>query len=620
MPAVPDPVDLATDASADAGPPDGAPADARPQDAAMGPCGALPGFEARDGRFVYEGETTDDAHTHTCGGRGGDDRALRFIAPAAGRWRFHVDAAEFDPLIALRADCLLAESERACNDDLRYPRRRDAAAQADLAAGEAVFVVVDAFVSRGLPRGGRFRVVAERVPVVAADGACDPLGLVDGCPRGTFCAPDDPQRLGGAGTCTVDAPPELMAAQATRDGDDLAVRVEGRDRAGDAAEIRLQLFQGAQRLPLDDHGADTWVLPLEATGEVRFERAHRGPLLAGNRHADAIELWLVDARGQTTPRARLVPEPSEARAVGDACDPHEVVDHCPAGSACRGTPAACVTRSAPVVEAAEAWWAADPPAFALEVHGHDPDGDVVGAWVAVFDADGQPSGEASRPFDGVASAPDGGFTAWLGFPANPEVRVAHARVGVVDAEGLASEPAEAEVTGPVAVAAGDACDPWGARTRCPAGTHCVGQPAACAVPAATCPQDAPVAALEPAGEGRFEARLVLSPGPGVPPATCGGGAAPVAVPFTPVAGGRWILEATADSADGDPVLSVRTHCAHAAAWSELACNDDRAPGDLGARLAVTLAPGAPVYVVVDGYQGPEGYWAGPVTLTARPAD
>ncbi len=617
-PGLPPLTDRAVDADppVDGGPPDSAPA----PDAAIGPCATLPTLTHEDGRFVFEGETLADDHHCACGGQGGDDRALRFQAPVAGRWRFHVEAATFDPLLALRADCLLAESQWTCNDDLRYPRRRDAAAQVDLAAGETVIVIVDAFAARDWPRGGQFRVVAEPVPVRALADACDPLGLADGCATGAWCAPDDPRRIGGGGHCAVDGPPELDAASATRVGDVLALRVAGRDVSADVREVRVRLWADGAPLALDDHGADTWVLPTAVAGQTRFETTHRAALLAGLPQTDEIELWLVDARGHASRRARLTPSPSPPRALGAPCDPDAVDDHCPAGALCRGDAPTCEALTAPTVTGARAWWNPEAPAFALQVFGADPDGDVVGVEIEVFDDHGALSGEVTRPFDAVWSAPEGGYGAELGFPANPDVALAAVAVQVFDAQGLASPVTPAALGGPTAADPGAACDPFGARITCPAGTRCIDAPARCAEPAVACPADGATAPLEPQAPAVFAVEIDLLTALGDPalgPASCGGGLAPVAVPFTAPMAGRWTAELVGADPDADPVLSARTHCGHGAAWSERACNDDRAPGELSPRVSLDLAPGETVYWIVDGYTGPDGDWAGPVTLTVR---
>lgn len=583
----------------------------------MGPCATVAALEAREGRWVFEGETLSNDHTGSCGGAEGDDRVLQFTAPEAGRWRFWVTA-DFDPMLSARADCVLRESERACNDDVGFPRRRDAAVQVDLAAGETLYLVVDAYVEFGLPAGGAFRLEAARVPVVRPDDACDPQRVDDGCATAHVCVPDHPGLLGGRGTCRQDVQPRVDAVWVHRDDPALALRVDGRDATGDVTEVRLQLYQGDERLVLGHNGENTWVLGTEVFGETRFSTVHHAPLLVGAGAADAVEVWLVDSQGNESARVREALERAPELAPDDVCDLDRVLDACPPGTACRDE--RCTQTARPEIDAATVFWNPSGPAFGIEVVGRDADRDLRGVVVVVFNAEGDPVGEAKRRFDAIEWTGNT-FRAVLGFASNPDLQFTAAGLLIYDDEGQESAPAMAEVTGPVPVEAGAACDPAGARTRCPAELRCVGPGATtCGMPAVACPPDHPTATAEQRGDGTWRAAFDLWGAADRGAASCGGGVGQAFVRFVAPAVGLYEATATADDPAGDPVLSARRHCGYDAPWSELACNDDRARGDRAASVRVELAAEQTVWFVVDGYSGQDGWWAGPGALTVRRVD
>lgn len=600
----------------DAAPPDAwVDADVVPPDAAVSLCGAPDPLLLDGDRWVFEGDISGDDYACSCGGAGGADRMLQFTAPIDGRWRFHVIAA-FDPVLSARADCVLSASEHACNDDVAFPRRQDAAVQVRLDAGETVYLVVDAYDRRESQRGSAFRLEAQRVATVGPGQTCDPLGLTDGCALGTACVGDHVGLIGGPGTCRTDAAPEIDDLWLHRDGPRVRLRIDGRDATADAETVRLQLYQGEARLQLGHEGEDTWVLSTELLGQTQFTTVHHAPLLLGNEAADAVEVWLEDARGHQSVRRRVALLEAPVVAEGARCDADRVRDRCVEGTACRAE--RCKPTAAPTVELASVFWSDAGPAFGLEVIGDDADGDVLGVVVAVFDQRGVPVGEANRRFDAVESRPDGGYRAVLSFAANPDLHFAEAALIVVDAEGQESAPTWVSVQGPAPVEAGAACDPVGARTTCPAELRCVGaaQPA-CAVPVVDCPADFAMAALDPEGEDRWIAAFDLWHQPDRGAASCGGGVGQVHVRFVPPVAGTYEAVATSAEPEADPVLSARAFCADAAPWSERACNDDRAAGERTAALRLRLGAQEPVWLVVDGYRGPEGWWAGAGTITVR---
>lgn len=123
--------------------------------------------------------------TGTCGGDGGEQTA-RFVAPAAGRYAFDTAGSAFDTVLYLRAACADPGSERGCNDDASGLQSR---VELDLAAGEAVVVVVD-----GFDGGGAFTLSVQAVePPDCADGAretrrCEAAGAIPAEERRTCVA------------------------------------------------------------------------------------------------------------------------------------------------------------------------------------------------------------------------------------------------------------------------------------------------------------------------------------------------------------------------------------------------------------------------------------------------
>jgi hypothetical protein len=76
-----------------------------------------------------------------CGGAQGAEVVFRFVAPEPGLWRFLAAAADpdapFDTVLYARTECLDAETEVDCNDDLDFPARTDSRVIVELAEGEA---------------------------------------------------------------------------------------------------------------------------------------------------------------------------------------------------------------------------------------------------------------------------------------------------------------------------------------------------------------------------------------------------------------------------------------------------------------------------------------------------
>lgn len=622
----------------DAAPPDVAP----PPDAGvpMGPCAAATPFaRGDDGAWLAAEHTGQDAYQSRCGGSGGDDALLVFTAPQAGRWRFHVTSAEFDPILSARSDCVLAASERTCNDDIGWPRARSAAVQLDLAVDEVVYLVVDAYAGPDAPDapdavGGAFAVEAVRVTAQPPEAPCDPLGLADGCRAGYQCAADHPGLLGGPGTCRADTAPRWAGDPEVRlDGRDLTVRGAGTDAGGDVVALQLQLLgEDGTPLSLGRGGAEIAEVVLDVVGQTRFDVAVRASLPSAIAGVVRVKVWLVDARGHACAPYEGEPLALPVGGPGAPCDLDRLTDRCQDATACLddGGMGRCLAVHAPELERATLHRAPDGLALGLWARGTDADADLRGAWIGVTDDHGRLVAEAVRAFDDVQSGPGGVFEATLSFATQPELQFADALVVLFDAEGLQTDTYRVAVRAPEPVAAEAACDPLGARTTCPEALACVppialsGGPSPaegphCAEPPSACAEDQVVAEAVGDGAGGYEAVFDLWGASAGIAASCGGGVAQVVVPFTAPADGWWSFALDGEGPLADPVLSLRRHCALAAAFSELACNDDRATGDRQSRVSLRLVAGETVYAVADGYQGADGWWAGAARLHIRPA-
>jgi hypothetical protein len=603
----------------------------------MGPgAAAVPLQRGDEGVWILAGETTADDHQSRCGGRGGDDALLVFTAPQAGRWRFHVTSAHFDPMLSARGDCVLAASERACNDDIGWPRARSAAVQLDLSADETVYLVVDAYAGPDGPEavGGAFEMEAQLVPLQPPEAPCDPLGLADGCRAGHVCAADHPGLLGGPGTCRPDTAPRWVNDPVVRlDGAALTLRGQGADLGGDVVALQLQLLDAeGEALPLGRSDVDVAEVPLDVAGETEFELNLRGDLPEGVAGVAQVKVWLVDARGHACAPFIGAPLALPLAALDAACDAERLADRCPEGTACLGESgeSRCRSITPPVLSQARLHRAPGGEALGLWAQGTDLDQDLLGAWIGVTDEHGRLVAEAVRLFDAVAWGAEGAFEAQLSFATQPELQYADALVVLFDAEGLQTEPLRLAVDAPESAEAEAACDVLGALTACPEALACVppieraeGPPPAegphCATPPTECDVRQGTAEIHGDGAGGFEAWFDLWDAPAGEASSCGGGVAQVVVPFTAPTEGWWSFALDGEGELADPVLSVRSHCALAAGFSELACNDDRAAGDRHSRVSLRLAAGETVYAVADGYQGAEGWWAGAARLHIRPA-
>ena len=634
--------------------------DATPSpDAETPPTGACGALEVVD--FTVETATDDegsltmDAESDPtgastleglCGGAQGAEVAFRFVAPEPGLWRFLAAAADpdapFDTVLYARTACLDAETEVDCNDDLDFPARTDSRVIVELAEGEAVFLVVDAYAGAEDPRGGAVVLNARRIDEVPRDGACDRLSLVDTCGIEDFCFVEanalDPE----VGQCVASTPPVAVGGRATiRDGV-LGLSVEGTDTSLDTVAALVTLYRGDAVVDALDGGPaeDLFFEPLEGLevyGQATFTLNSAGDLaeLVGDATPDRLEVRLLDSQSGESEVLSLPVALAAEVALGAPCDGLRLHDLCAEGLACRDPMETglftCETVTPPTLTSATAWFDSLGGRIAVEFVGADAEQDVEAPAITVLDADGVDIpllatgeiGEAIGEFEPFEYSPEGAFRAtWLyelQDDAGLALDVGAVRVRVVDAEGLYSESVEASLVPTTRdVPDGGSCDPFGARATCAVGSICdvpdEGEPV-CATPVLACPEDWGALPLELGVAVEGETAGAESHGEG----TCGGGAGDRVFVFTAVEAGRYLATVESEDPDADTVLYARSACGYSGLAQpalELDCNDDRDESTFLSELVLNLEAQQTVYVFVDGFVDAAGEgWRGAFTLS-----
>ena len=285
-----------------------------------------------DGSLRYEGEYgTRNTYGGSCGGEG-REAIFRFTAPMAGQWSFLSAPQEgsLDTVIYARSTCDDGETELGCNDDIVPQVRLESSLQLTLEAGQQIYIFADTY--GGTPKP--FYLTARIIPTVALGEACDRDGQRIGCPEGAFCAvPADTNE--DEGVCTPDNPPVVDDLRAFRTGNLVTMSAEGHDDGADVTEGLLQLYNGGQRIVLNEQGADTFIVqPIDSvTGESTFVFRMRFDLNQDAwRQANRIQFMLRDSRGG-------VSEPVAANfedlpVVDVDCDRHRILNQCGDGTAC----------------------------------------------------------------------------------------------------------------------------------------------------------------------------------------------------------------------------------------------------------------------------------------------
>lgn len=580
------------DAQPDAGPLDAGPLDAGPLDAGAldagplvdaapppDPCAAVDDLVAlaqpAGAGFVYSDITRDDDGGHaTCGGYGAD-RILHFVAPRAGVWRAHVEAdiVGYEPVLHARRVCADPASELACSDQL--PATPGAAVQLRLAAGEGVYLFVDA----DNARGGFFRLRVDPVPEVV--DACDPARLVDACPLDQECR---------AGTCAPRSVPVMESATIWRQGPSrYGMWFAGSDAGADAvAFLLVPVIRGVpegppSRLNIRDlAGAARWSRGFRVNTPGSFARAHR------------LRIAVIDALDQ---RSAFIEVPINATAraeLGEKCDAVRVP--CAGRLLCQGD--RCVQPDRPTIFAASGVLNPAEPAVRVDATVNRA-AQVRRLAIELLDAEGGRietlTADVTAGLQGTDRLP---VQVSRRLDADPPLDAVRARITAIGATGWESSPLEIELAPAAERAEGEACDPGRALDACPADTTCFER--ACSPIEAECPAGWDPRPLE--GDGPWRYRGVIGDDTLATRPSCGGGAHAVAHVFEAPADGAYLITAYSGELSGDPVLAIRSHCGYDGRTHpefELACNDDALR--FNARLVVSLTAGQRIYPIVDGH-------------------
>ncbi len=325
----------------------------------------------------------------SCGGDG-NERVFRFAAPSAGLWTFTVssETTNLDTVMYARTECTNTESELACNDDRIPNQALVSEIRLTLEADQAVFVFVDMFSGEG----NEFTLTARQVPAVGFGEACDSAVRLAGCPSDGFCrVPADSET--GMGICVPNEAPQVGEVSVFRAGDWLGIQVTGTDSGGDVTRGLLQLYQGEQRIVLnEENGADTLIMTpiLSLFGEENFQLLYRASGFSQWSQANAVQVALEDSQGNRTDFARAAIV--EAPVAMEQCDQYRIVDSCPEGLACLDPDGdeqfSCVEIAPPTITRAKGYYDAESLLIGFEVSGSDPDNDVSALFLELLDAEG----------------------------------------------------------------------------------------------------------------------------------------------------------------------------------------------------------------------------------------
>jgi len=260
--------------------------------------------------------------------------------------------------------------------------------------------------------------------------------------------------------------------------------------------------------------------------------------------------------------------------------------------------------------------------------GTDPDRDVTGATVRLFNEDGRrvpsspdgagaPGTEMDLVFGDVQWDGDQ-FVASVSKAVPADWRGIHSvRLRVYDAADLHSDQAEAEFRATPELEEGAACDAAGGLRACPQDQICDPATSMCGEPIAECPGDWEVIDLEDHAHdnNRYVYRGDTNGAANHGAGSCGGGAGQDVFIFTPPVAGEWLFETDIEGRFDDTVMYIRSHCRYDGPTTELACNDDVEAGRMTAsRIGLLLDAEETVYVFVDGWVGEGSRWQGEYTL------
>lgn len=616
--------------------------------------------EEDDGSLSQLGTTGESSKFDgSCVDGSGSEVAFHFVAGEAGTYRFYSGAVTegLDTILYARTTCDSAESELVCNDDADYPNIVDSRVVLDLEAGAEVFLIVDAYPAQNGPQAGDVFLNVKVIDRVERDGECDPLIFDSICADADFCYAelDAEGALSDIGACTENTPPAITSGQVFSVETTANFVIEGTDASRDAQGLHVQYQLDDEVLEsMDGTLAEDFIGPLEGQdiyGQASFTLRSAQDWAAdfGVEAPNKVTLTLFDSQGNETEPQTFDIVAAPARAEGDACDQYRLTDDCAEGTACRtdegSDPAtwSCQAVKAPELTSAVAWYNDENGHISVVFEGLDSERDVSGPGITLLDQDGADIplrsdgevGEAIGTFEPFTYGEAGEFRAvWQftlvdadGLP----LRIGTVRVRAHDAEGLVSESVDAVITPTVRdVAAGEACDFWGAENICAAGLVCPfpaegeapGAAQICSEVVAACPAEFGATVLDASGAGpewRVSGDTTGADAHGA--GSCGGGAGDAIFEFTAPAAATFSFLASSDAEGADTLIYVRTACNYGPEYPgiELECNDDQVPMEntLGA-VDVPLEAGQTVYVFVDGYLGSDGNgWQGPFELIVR---
>ncbi|MCK6574863.1 hypothetical protein L6V77_27650 [Myxococcota bacterium] len=271
-----------------------------------------------------DGEASGDESAE-CGGRG-PERAARFIAPSAGRWRFTTaegpDGGFYDTVLSIRGACGDVGTELACNDDGFGLGRGASEIEIELAGEQELYLLVDAF---GAAASGTAILRAATEIAVGEGEACDLGGFPRICGEGFVCteSPD-------GSTCEVATPPSITSAEIFYDvqaRSGFAI-VEGLDPEDNVGEIRLEL--------LDFTGRSAGLLFLRAEpGVAGAWRLAAGFNVQGSAVPYSGTLIATDSTGLLSEAFDVAAfSRQETLGAGDACQPDDPSAVCGDGLSC----------------------------------------------------------------------------------------------------------------------------------------------------------------------------------------------------------------------------------------------------------------------------------------------
>ncbi|MFN3198933.1 MAG: hypothetical protein ACE366_11050 [Bradymonadia bacterium] len=454
----------------------------------------------------------------------------------------------------------------------------------------------------------------EPQPVSEIGAPCDLNEVDDRCTSDAFCEanPD------GA-VCVLATAPVLVEGDALDGSGVLVILAEGFDDTLDAEGLMVSFFddRGMPIMWPDVMGEPQPVeVALEPFSPIVGQRAFRAVTsirLGGVQTPAAVQLQLYDQFGLTSDPLNVPVRPQPVAEDGEPCDPLWLESRCRFQSRCEVDEEGqgrCVPPPRPEIELLEVYLNGETLALGMifEARALNP---LAGFEVVPLDTEGDLLHLEDGPlvgvgFDRLVMDPQNRLTGEVRvlWPPDPALASAElARVRFFDQSGVFSEPVIQPIQSPRLLMSGDACDPLGALSLCPAPELCLtDEPPRCVLPEPACPEAWEVTDLTPFMDwGDWRVNGDTTGQPALTQGLCGGGAGADVYTFTPPEDGQWRIEVSSPDVFADPVLYVRSLCAFEGPEVELACNDNLSQDDLRSAATIELSAGVPVFIFVDGY-------------------